>query len=606
MSSLKIPEEKIDEVREATDIVEVISQYVSLKRRGKSYFGLCPFHQEKTPSFHVDPVRGFYHCFGCGEGGNVFSFVMKMDRVTFPEAVRNLAQKANIEIQITDDDITALQETEMLYQINKMAADFYRECLTKTQAGRRAAEYFTQRGFDSDIAEKFQIGYAPNRWDGLILKARKESIPLENLHKAGLVIPRNDKSGFYDRFRGRLMFPVLNTSGRVVGFGGRALKTGKNIPKYINSPETAIYRKSRILYGLYLSREGIRNEDKVLLVEGYTDLMRLHQRGFPFGAATSGTALTSDQAHLISRYTQNVILVYDGDSAGFAAALRGADILFSEGLYVQVAALPSGSDPDAFLRDKGTEALRKLLSNAKTIVEFQLSMKRQEKKLGTAADKSRIATELLVTIRKIKDPVERQLMVRELAEKLGIEERLLHQKLRRMIKHEKETSGVPGISLETARDKAEKALIQMLLKEEGCWAGPIFSQIGPEDFRIPVNRRLAEIVQKHRENGTVFNHKDLLHQLDREPEVYQSAVSLISSVSLNDMDLYQLGLDCVLFVKEERLKQDLQAVKDEMRKYQKDESRIEVLRNRWQDLYQEKRALITNITASWKKMVENL
>jgi len=603
---MKIPEEKIEEVREATDIIEVISQYVSLKRRGKSFFGLCPFHQEKTPSFHVDPIKGFYHCFGCGEGGNVFSFVMKMDRVTFPEAVRNLAQKANIELPDAEDDKAALQETEMLYHVNQMAAEFYQECLVNTKAGKRAADYFKQRGFDLDIAEKFRLGYAPDRWDGLILMAQRESIPIEHLHKAGLVIPRKSSSGFYDRFRGRLMFPIINTSGRVVGFGGRVLREAKNVPKYVNSPETTIYRKSQILYGLYLSKEGIRQEGRVLLVEGYTDLMRLHQKGFPFGVATSGTALTQGQAHLISRYTKNSILVFDGDSAGFSAAIRGTDVLLSAGIHVQVAPLPGGSDPDIFLREQGADAFRKLLSEAKTIVEFQLTRQQQENKLGTAADKSKAATEILETVRKIKDPVERQLMIRDLAEKMGIEEALLHQRLRRLKRLDKKDVRESTIHLETARDKAEKALIQMLLQEESPWAEPIFSQLEPRDFKSPALRRLAEIAQTYHINGKLIQHEALLVQLNSEPDLYQSVVSLISNAPVGDMNLSQLGLDCVLFIKEERLNQEIQTIKDEIKKHQKDEVKIEKLRNQWQDLQNEKRSLKTDIGYAWKKVVENL
>jgi len=603
---MKIPEEKINEVKEATDIVDVISQYVPLKRKGNSYFGLCPFHQEKTPSFHVDPVKAFYHCFGCGEGGNVFSFIMKMDRVSFPEAVQSLARKANIELPKIEEDSEASRETEALYHVNRMAAEFFRECLLKTKAGQKAEEYISNRGFESEITEKFLIGYAPNRWDGLILKAERESVSMENLEKAGLIIPRRDGSGFYDRFRGRLMFPVLNTSGRVVGFGGRALKEDKRTPKYINSPETRIYRKSHILYGLYQSRDGIRQKDQVIFVEGYTDLMRLHQFGFVYGVATSGTALTEGQARLVSRYTRNVLLVYDGDSAGFGAAVRGADVLLASGLHVQVCPLPPGSDPDTFLKENGGKAFQQTLSGAKTLVEFQLSQQKKKQKLKTPSDKSQAATDLLETIGKIRDPMERQLMVRELAENLGIDEALLHQKLQKMKKLSSNHPTGPESVHDSARMKAEKALVRMLSEEHGCWTGPIFSLVKPEEFSVPSLRRIAGIVFDCFQKGVSLEQKYLLDKLNGEPEIYQQAVALISDPFDQAADDKQLGLDCILFIKEEPFKKEIQIVREAMKNKQGDESDTEDLRDQWLHLRGEWIKIKTEVTKNWKKMVEKL
>lgn len=601
---MKITEEKINEIREATDIVDVISQYVSLKRRGKSFFGLCPFHQEKTPSFHVDPIKGFYHCFGCGEGGNVFSFIMKMDKITFPDAVRHLAQKANIDLPIAEEDSNVLKETQLLYHVNQMAALFFRECLLKTEAGKKAGAYLTQRGFHADILESFLIGYAPNRWDGLIQKAKRESVSLDILHKAGLIIARKDGSGFYDRFRGRLMFPVINISGNVVGFGGRALKDEKGIPKYINSPETSIYRKSYILYGLYQSREGIRKEDKVLFVEGYTDLMRLHQAGIPYGVATSGTALTEGQANLISRYTKNVILVYDGDSAGFAAALRGADVLLSSGLHVQVAPLPRGTDPDVFLRENDPSSFNHLLNESKSIVEFQLAWPKQ--KLDTPAAKSNAANELLDTIRKVKDPVERQLMVRELAEKLGIEESLLHQKIRKLKQREKQTETEADIVSYTAREKAEKTLLRMILEFGEIWGNAVFSQIQPSEFQNEMLRKLAESLYSIIQQGFTLEPDTVLNRLLSHHDAYQCAVSLISLPLGRDIDLIQLGLDCILYLKEDKMKQSIQSIRKEMRIHQHDEHKMEALREKWISIRQERAEVKQDITESWKKVVEKL
>jgi DNA primase len=248
---MRIPDEKVQEVRDASSIVDVVSQYVSLKKRGKTFSGLCPFHQEKTPSFTVDPIRGFYHCFGCGEGGDVFSFIMKMEKTGFLEAVRTLADRVNIHLPSYEKEDARNQEIELLYRANQVAADFYRTCLWNTQDGKSALQYISKRGFQQKTLETFRIGYAPNQWDGLIKKAEQSGIKPEALLRAGLIVPRKDGRGHYDRFRGRLMFPIFNISGRVVGFGGRILAAAEGVPKYINTSETPIYQKSHILYGLF-------------------------------------------------------------------------------------------------------------------------------------------------------------------------------------------------------------------------------------------------------------------------------------------------------------------------------------------------------------------
>ncbi|MBN1780902.1 DNA primase [bacterium] len=603
---MKIPDEKIDEVRDATDIVDVVSQYVSLKKRGKSYLGLCPFHQEKTPSFHVDPVKGFFHCFGCGEGGNVFTFIMKMDRVTFPEALRTLAKKAHIELP-EENDTAALQETEILYHVNGMAADFYQECYRKTTGGKKAVRYFNQRKFNQETIDKFQIGYAPDLWDGLIQKANRESVPVESLLKAGLVIRRDDGSGYYDRFRGRLMFPIINHSGRVVGFGGRTLIEGPKVPKYLNSPETAVYHKSQILYGLYQSREGIRRQDRVLLVEGYTDLMRLHEAGFDYGVATSGTALTEGQAQRISRYTTQVNLVFDGDSAGFNAALRGADVLLSAGLQVQVTPLPGGMDPDVYIKEKGPDAFNELLLQSRNIVDFQLERHQAQRKLNTPRDVSEAATGVLETIAKVRDPVERQLMVRELAEKLEVDENLLHRRLRSIQKKGRQTISLPEeVVSTTARENAESVLIQMLLLEDSKWSQPVFSIVGSGDFSDPVHRQIVERLHQWHIEGRIMDPHVFIKYFEAEPELHKMCIHAMSRALLNTADLSQLGLDCILFIKQEEIKKKILHVRDALRKHQGDEGRAEPLKLEYHELKKQSEKEKENIARDWKIMVDKL
>ena len=562
---MKIPDTKIDEIREATDIVEVISQYVTLKKRGKSFLGLCPFHTEKTPSFSVDPVRGFYHCFGCGAGGNVFTFVMEMEKVSFPEALRSLAKKAGISLPVYRRDDEKSRETEALYRANQFAAKFFRRCLTETQAGKHALSYLTNRKFSQKTLDDFQIGYAPDAWDGLLRKAGQANIRQDVLKRTGLIIPRKDGSGYYDRFRGRIMFPIMNPSGRIVGFGGRILKEEEKSPKYLNSPETPIYQKSKILYGLFQSKAGIRREDGALLVEGYTDVMRLHQCGYDFSVATSGTALTEDQARLLFRYTKNVVLVFDGDSAGLAAALRGLDILVGTGLNVKIAPLPEGSDPDSFLQERGKEALKELLDSAQTFIDFQLSRLEQERKLGTPVERAAAARTILNTIVKVLDPIERNLMIKDLAEKLGVEESLLDKQAQKPGQDSPITVEKPRGSIPSARKAAEEDLLKLLMEDGRKWGRIVYQYIKPEDFRTEEARPLIENLYEEFLKDSVPGPEILLHRFEQEPRIAQYVAKLLSDGFGNDVDRRQLAFDCVLNLRKEEIQARIHRVQEKMK-----------------------------------------
>jgi len=602
---VRIPEEKIQEIREATDIVEVISQYVTLKKRGKSFVGLCPFHTEKAPSFSVDPVRGFYHCFGCEAGGNVFTFVMQMERVSFPEALRSLAEKAGIPLPSYQEDDTRVKETEVLYRANRFAADFFRECLVQTEAGKKALDYLVGREFDRDVVEAFQVGYAPNLWDGLLQKARRESVDPRNLQKAGLIVPRKDGGGYYDWFRGRLMFPILNPSGRVLGFGGRTLEEEeKGVPKYLNSPETLIYQKSHILYGLFQSKRGLQRENRALLVEGYTDLMRLHQCGLDYGVATSGTALTEGQAKLLSRYTKNVTLVFDGDSAGFSAALRGVDVLVGVGLNVEVAPLPKSSDPDSFLRDRGSEAMEDLLRSAKTFIDFRLDRLREMGKMKAPRDRAAAARTLLDTIARIRDPLERNLMVKDVAEKLGLEEALLTGQLRRILKGKtEETSGFEkrGVS---ARKTAEQGLLKLLLEEGEKWGKVVFPYIKIDYFREREARIVVENLYESFLGGHVLDSRILLDRCSDDPGLIRYLTKLIAEGIGKDVDRSQFGLDCLLSLRQEEIRERIRRVREKMKAAQ---ARGEVVSEHsitYTKLREELELVKREIGESWKKNVE--
>ncbi|MBN2410080.1 DNA primase [candidate division KSB1 bacterium] len=425
----KISPEKIEDVRLASDIVDIISGYLSLQKKGKNYFGLCPFHKEKTPSFSVNPEQQIFHCFGCGAGGNVFTFIMRMEGLTFPESVRLLAKQAGIILPEEDQDVEQYREKEALFYVNNMAAGFYLDYLLKSPKAQKARDYLEKRGIEQEQFKTFSIGFAPDGWDSLLKYAEKNSIKPQVLERAGLVIKKND-GGFYDRFRGRITFAIHNISGQVVGFGARRI-INDNSPKYINSPETDIYQKRYVLYGLFHARENIRKENKVVIVEGYTDYISLYRRGVQNVAATSGTSLTEDHARLLRRYTANAVILYDNDSAGAAAALRGAEILLENGLDVNICTLPQGQDPDEFARKNSETGIKNLLSGSISFLEFQLNKLNISKKIGSAAQQAEATRELLAVFAKINDPLKQSYMVASLADKLHIQEAILWEEIKK-------------------------------------------------------------------------------------------------------------------------------------------------------------------------------
>jgi DNA primase len=601
---VRIPEEKIQEIREATDIVEVISQYVTLKKRGSSFLGLCPFHTEKTPSFSVDPVRGFYHCFGCGVGGNVFTFLMQMERVSFPEAVRSLAERAGIPIPKYQEEDGLVKETEALYYSNQFAMKFFRESLARTEEGKKALEYLLGRGFTSEIAEEFQIGYAPESWDGLLKEARKGSIRPEILEKAGLVVPRKDERGYYDRFRGRLMFPVLNPSGRVVGFGGRTLTNDKKGPKYLNSPETRIFRKSRTLYGLFQSRLGIRREDRALLVEGYTDVMRLHQFGLDYGVATSGTALTEEQAKLLTRYTKNVILVFDGDSAGFNAAMRGVDVLVGAGLHVEVAPLPKGLDPDSFLRDRGREALEELFRASQNFIDFQLNRLLEVGKMKTPGDRAAAARRILDTVARIRDPLERNLMVKDVAEKLGVEEALLVRQMRLKQRRKVIEDSGPKKAGFSMRQAAERGLLDLLLENGEKWAKLVFKYLDPDCFQEREARLLVESLYEGFLRGSMPDASILMDRFSSDTKVVQYLTKLLTEEIGENVDRSQLGLDCLWSLRQNQIQGKIQEVQEKIKSSKNTGENDLEYRRAYINLREELERVKKEIAEAWKKNVE--
>lgn len=414
----RIPEEIIDEVRQSNDVVEVLGQYLSLKKTGSTYKALCPFHQERTPSFVVTPVKQIWHCFGCGKGGNVISFLMEHDKVSFIEALRTLAKRANITLPTSDDYKEGAHD--LLYQANEFAAKFFQERLA-SGIGTGAREYLKNRGISDQSIEFFRLGYAPNAWEDLIRAAGKGGLSLQLLKEAGLIIARDESNGYYDRFRHRIIFPIFSLSGRVIGFGGRSLEQNPQA-KYLNSPETPIYHKGRGFYGFCQAKSPVQDAGKAILVEGNFDLIIPYQHGFKNILATSGTALSGDQAKLLSRYAKQAVVCYDPDAAGQNATDRAIPLLLEAGIDVKVAVLPHEMDPDLAIRREGEPAFAAIIESAITFIEFKVMRARLMSDLSQVADKSALVNNLLNLLALVSDPVKRRLYIKELAEAAGLDE----------------------------------------------------------------------------------------------------------------------------------------------------------------------------------------
>lgn len=414
-----IPEDKVREVAERLSIVEVVSEYVQLRRAGANFTGLCPFHAEKTPSFNVNPAREIFHCFGCGAGGNAFSFIMKIEGLSFPEAVKLMARKAGIEIeerQLSQAEKQAQDERQTFQRINELTAGFYRSVLEQKPEGAVARAYLEQRDAAGDIAEAYRLGFAPDRSDGLVQHLKANGINLESALKLGVV--RKSERGWYDQFRNRLMFPIRDTKGGVIAFAGRVLDA--SLPKYINSPESPLYHKSSVLFGMDMALPAIRTENSIIIVEGYFDHLALYRAGIRNVVATCGTALTTTHTGLIKRHAAKVYLLFDSDAAGRKATIRSMELFMEQRLPAYVISLPSGDDPDSFLAGNPVEAFRTCQDKARPAFEFFVRSLLAQTPPDSVDSKVRIIDELLPRFKKIADPVERDLYEKEICRLLGI------------------------------------------------------------------------------------------------------------------------------------------------------------------------------------------
>ncbi len=449
----------IERILDATSVVEVISEFVNLKRRGVNYLGNCPFHNEKTPSFTVSPSKGIFKCFGCGKGGNVVNFIMEHEGLTYPEALKFLARKYQVEIverEETTEEKQQKDDRESMLIVTSFARNYFTRYLWNEPEGRTVGlSYFRERGLRDDIIRKFELGFCPDGKTVFTDAALKEGYRLDFLDKTGLTIRRDD--WLRDRFAGRVMFPVHNIAGRVIAFGGRILKQEPDTAKYLNSPESEIYHKSKIVYGIFQAKREIARADKCYLVEGYTDVLSMHQAGIENVVASSGTALTADQIRLIRRFTPNITILYDGDEAGIKASLRGIDLVLEEGMNVKVLLLPEGEDPDSFARKHSSSELLSFIGESETdFIRFKTRLLLKSAKNDPIA-RSRLITEVIRSVAVIPDPVTRSVYIRETAILLDVGEALLYSEVRKILRSRTGTaaSALPATTFRSARQATE-------------------------------------------------------------------------------------------------------------------------------------------------------
>ena len=428
---MRIDPETVERIKQAAAVADVIGDYVTVKKKGANYWACCPFHGEKTPSFSISPSKGIYKCFGCGKAGDSVRFVMDIEGLGYGEALRHLAKKYGIDIQeeeMTDDQILRQNERESLFIMLDYAKEFFKKQLYDTEEGKSIAlPYFKERGFSDSTLQAFDLGYSPEAWDALLKSALKQGFSQEIIEKAGLVTQKNEEGKVYDRFRNRVIFPIHNVSGKIIAFGARILRNDakSSQAKYLNSPETEVYHKSSSLYGIHQAKNELRRLDVCYLVEGYTDVISLHQAGIKNVVASSGTSLTIEQIKLIGRFTQHITVLYDGDSAGIKAALRGMDLILEEGLQVNLVVFPEGQDPDSYVRKIGSEAFVEYIKKeSKDIISFQANLFLQE-----AGDdpfkRSELIKEMVLSISKIPDAIQRSLFIQKTSSLMRLEEDVL-------------------------------------------------------------------------------------------------------------------------------------------------------------------------------------
>jgi len=550
--SAHIPESLLEDILSRLDIVEIISGYIPLKKAGRNFRANCPFHHEKTPSFTVSPDRQIYHCFGCGESGNAFKFLMRHERMEFPEAVKILAKKTGVILPEQNNPEIARQAslTSQLYRVNELAVSFYENNLHAASASA-CRDYLLNRGIKLQTIKEFHLGLAASSWDSLINYLRSENISLSLMEKAGLILPK-DAGGYYDRFRNRIIFPIFDIRSRVIGFGARVMD--KTLPKYINSPETLVYVKGKNLFGLNLSKDYIRENDFAIIVEGYLDFMIPYQEGLSNIVASQGTALTLDQIRLLRRYTHNVVMIYDGDTAGEIATLRSLDILIEEGMNVKVVPLPNGMDPDTLVRREGVNSLKAKVQGAKSLFDYKLEVLKSRHNINDAHGKSKIASLMLSTISKFDNAILRGEYTKRLSEEIKVPEHYILEELNKL-----KSNAVGGLDEGLCVKKsisginpAEKLLIKFMLEEKEL-IEKIMQELSPADFADMRTAKVVSVMHDLFTQGKNIEPSILMNYFS-EDDASQLVCESMFMPEILGQEREKAVNDCIARIKVQRLK----------------------------------------------------
>ena len=572
-----IPESVLNQIQDRIDIVEVIASYVSLRRSGRNFKAPCPFHHEKTPSFMVNVDKQIFHCFGCGAGGNVFGFLMKAEKKDFPEVVEMLAERTGVELP-RDKSFSseASKRSELFVKANQAALEVYHKNLLSHPEAEKARAYLKARGIGAAAIESFKIGYALEAWDALCVTL-KDRIPPTSLEKAGLAIPRKEGGGFYDRFRKRVVFPILDAKGVCLAFGARVMDD--SLPKYLNSPETEIYSKGKNLYGLFQARKDIRENDSVIVVEGYMDLVTCHQAGVKNVVASLGTALTPDQVRLIKRNTQNALILYDSDKAGELATLRGLELFLEEGMEVRIVRLPEGHDPDSYLREFGTESFNAALKNAASLFDYRLGLLRKKHGADGLEGRVKIANEMVVLFSKVRNQILKSAWLKELSLQLSIPEEALAAEMKKSSSsafRDFKVDEKPAISARAAKDTPilERQLLGLLL-DDAEFLSASREELRTEDFESPVIRKIALRVLGSADPQTAA---ELMNEFKDDSEAVE-VLSLACAETESMADKKKCFTDCLTWIKRQRILVRRQGIEKELATAQRvgDRSRIHQL-----------------------------
>ena len=561
-----IPQNLLDEILDKVDIVELISGFFPLKRAGRNFKAICPFHHEKTPSFMVNPSRQIFHCFGCGKGGNAFSFLMEYERMDFLEAVKTLANKTGVALPETRSPDKASGLISSLYKINELACNFYQSVLN-SQNAIFARAYLNKRNIKNETLGLFRLGLSLDKWDGLFSFLRSKNINLTLMEKSGLICPRKE-GGYYDRFRKRIIFPIFDVKNRVVAFGARLLIDDSTLAKYINSPESLIYVKGRHLYGLNLTRESIRQEDSAIIVEGYLDCITVYQAGIKNIVASLGTSLTLEQIRLLKRYTHNVIMVFDSDQAGQEATFRNLDIFIQEAMNVRVALMPPNFDPDSFLRKFGTQAFAERISSAKGLFDYKLDFLTSRYDLAKPEGKAHIAQEMLITLNNFKDAILQSEYVRRLAQALDIKEEALIIELNKIKNKNLYKTPVLIKSAALKINPTERLLINLILRESEM-VNQLKLVLQPDDFQDARIARVFSIICDLISQGENIHPSRLIGYLKD-----QESASLVSELlaiddELPQRDTQEVMNDCISRMKKQRLNSRCQSLQEQIKMAEK-------------------------------------